>query len=356
MADRNTAESNVNPDFTKRVTIRDIAQAVGVSHTTVSMALSNHPRISEKRRKEIRAKAEEMGYVPDPMLKSLMRYRSTKSTRPVTAAIAWLNLWDDPDLLRKHKEFDLWWQGASEAAHRWGYRIDEFVTKGLSGERLTNILKTRNIHGVLIPPYRDPPTINLADIPWEDFTVMQLGRHANQYRMHYVTSSQAANTVMAFDNIRARGYKRIGFVSAEVLKSRMFGAGFYWTQHYLPRKERLTMLELDPVDRRKQITQLSKWIEKEKPDAILTDFALLLQELTELDYCVPDDIAVATTSIHDTPITAGIDQNPKEIGRMGFIALASMINDHEYGIPNIQHEILVGGTWVDGDTLPGLIE
>ena len=181
---------------------------------------------------------------------------------------------------------------------------------------------------------------------------MQMGRHVNQYRMHFVTSSQAGNTVLAFDHIRKLGYKRIGFATNQVLKSRMFGAGFYWTQHYLPRKERVSMLEVDPRDPEKQKNQLHKWIKKEQPDAILTDFNLLQKKLSELGYCVPEDIALATTSIHDTPITAGIDQNPEEIGRMGFIALASMINDHEHGIPNIQHEILVGGTWVDGDTLP----
>jgi hypothetical protein len=38
----------------KRVTIYDIADKVGVSQTTVALALRNHPRISESRRKQIK--------------------------------------------------------------------------------------------------------------------------------------------------------------------------------------------------------------------------------------------------------------------------------------------------------------
>ncbi len=347
------AENNTNSnDPERRVTLRDIADEVGMSHVTVSLALRNDPKISEKTRLKIKKIADEMGYRPDPMLKSLARYRHTNKTKSADAVVAWINLWAEPDKLRTYHEFDLWWKGASEAAHRMGYRIDEFVTKGMSGKRLATILKTRNIRGVLIPPYPDPPTIDLSEIPWDDFTVIQFGRHGNQPLLHFVTSSQASNTVMAFDRIREKGYKRIGFVSGQVTKNRMFGAGFYWTQQYIPQKERLSILALETSSVVEQEAALNKWIQKEKPDAILTDFPQLPQLLDELGYRVPEDLGLATTSIHDTPIDAGIDQNPEEIGRMGFITLVSMMNDYEHGVPDIQHEILVGGKWIDGNMLP----
>lgn len=349
---KNDSNKTHKPKDGLRITLRDIAEEVGMSHVTVSLALRNDPKISEKTRKKIQQTAEKMGYRPDPMLKSLARYRHSSKTGPADAVVAWINLWEDPEKLRSYKEFDLWWKGASEAAARLGYRIDEFIVKGMSAKRLATILKTRNIRGILLPPYPEPPTTDLNGIPWEDFTVIQFGRHDNQPPLHFVTSSQASNTVMAFDRIREKGYKRIGFVSGQVHKTRMFGAGFYWTQQYIPRKERLSMLVLDTNSSVEQKAQLDTWIKKEKPDAILTDMPALPQMLDEMDYRVPEDIGLATTSIHDTPIDAGIDQNPKEIGRMGFITLVSMMNDYENGVPDIQHEILVGGTWVDGSMLP----
>ncbi len=49
----------------RRVTIKDIAQQLGVSHATVSRGLNDSPRISESTKQRIRACASELGYVPD---------------------------------------------------------------------------------------------------------------------------------------------------------------------------------------------------------------------------------------------------------------------------------------------------
>jgi LacI family transcriptional regulator len=63
----------------KRVTVYDIAEKLGVSHVTVSLALRNHPSISEKRRVQVRKLADEMGYAPDPHLAALAAYRRTNA-------------------------------------------------------------------------------------------------------------------------------------------------------------------------------------------------------------------------------------------------------------------------------------
>jgi urease gamma subunit len=67
---------------------------------------------------------------------------------------------------------------------------------------------------------------------------------------------------------------------------------------------------------------------------------------------VPEDIALAATTILDTNVNAGIDQHPEEIGRVGFLMLNSLINDGSRGIPKIFRQILVEGSWVDGSSLP----
>jgi len=84
-----------------RVSLRDVARAVGVSHMAVSLALRDDPRVSEARRREIRAKAEQLGYRPDPMLSSLAAYRNTRRSTTVRATVAWLNQWADPRALRR---------------------------------------------------------------------------------------------------------------------------------------------------------------------------------------------------------------------------------------------------------------
>ena len=62
-----------------------------------------------------------MGYVRDPHLAALAAYRRAMSPVQVHSAIAWINHWEQPERLRKHREFDLYWRGAAEAAKKLGY-------------------------------------------------------------------------------------------------------------------------------------------------------------------------------------------------------------------------------------------
>ncbi|WP_322799176.1 LacI family DNA-binding transcriptional regulator [Thermoflexus sp.] len=59
-----------------RVTIKDIARAVGVSHTTVSRALRDSEEINPETRARIRAVAESMGYRPNPVARALQGRRT----------------------------------------------------------------------------------------------------------------------------------------------------------------------------------------------------------------------------------------------------------------------------------------
>ncbi|MGV2787463.1 LacI family DNA-binding transcriptional regulator, partial [Clostridium perfringens] len=47
------------------VTIKDVAKRAGVSPSTVSRVLSNHPRISRETSRKVKEIMEEMGYHPN---------------------------------------------------------------------------------------------------------------------------------------------------------------------------------------------------------------------------------------------------------------------------------------------------
>ena len=63
-------------DMKKNVRLQDIADALGVSRNTVSLALRDSPRISTARRKAIADTAEAMGYRPHHAARQLARRRS----------------------------------------------------------------------------------------------------------------------------------------------------------------------------------------------------------------------------------------------------------------------------------------
>jgi DNA-binding LacI/PurR family transcriptional regulator len=91
------------------ITIKDIARAAGVSHTTVSRALHDHPAISAETVAEIKRLATRMGYVPSATARGL----KTRRTRALGVIVSHI---DDP-----------FWsevlQGIDEVLHPAGYSL-----------------------------------------------------------------------------------------------------------------------------------------------------------------------------------------------------------------------------------------
>jgi len=285
----------------RRITMTDIGNEIGVSHATVSLALRNHPRISHAMRKQVQDKALEMGYQPDPMLSILARYRHGRTESNVQAAIAWINCWPNPKELRSFREFDGYWQGASEAAQKFGYRLEEFVVdKNMPMNRLEKILITRNIKGILLPPHRGTP--DWKDFNWNHFSVVRLGRTVQRPEMHVVTADQTANTMLAVRKILEKGYQRIGYVGEKV-PIRIFSAGFMQVQLELPQRQRIPPLLLTPgAPENSQL--LIKWIKKHKPQVVIADMGDVPKMLRAAGLCIPQDLGLVGLSQLDGNIRA----------------------------------------------------
>jgi DNA-binding LacI/PurR family transcriptional regulator len=117
--------------------------------------------------------------------------------------------------------------------------------------------------------------------------------------------------------------------------------------HLLPRVRRFTVET--PGEEAKN---LRRWLKQHQPDAILTTQPYLPQLLRDLGYRIPEDIAVAGTSVCDIPVDAGIDQRSIEIGRIAMQMLIKQINVGEQGTPSNPCRILVESHWQDGQSLP----
>lgn len=340
-----------------RISMRDIARQLGVSHATVSLALSGHPRISNTMRAKVLKTAERMGYQPDPMLIALSNYRKEKSTQPCQATIAWINAWQDAEDLVRHGEFDRYRMGASEAAGKHGYRLEEFrIDWKITPRRLHQDLSKRGVRGILLPP-RDLrlPQPDWEDFPWTKYSVVRYGRTLQEPRSHLVSSDHVANATMAFEEILKRGYRRIGFVTNGKdlrMSGHLFVGGFLTALRMVRESERLPVFTLDDYPEVKQKPALAEWLRQHKPDAIFTSVAEIPSMLESLGVKVPDDVALASTTVIDSTIDAGIDPNPEEIGRAGFLMLNSLLNERARGVPRISHQIQVEGSWVDGASLP----
>jgi DNA-binding LacI/PurR family transcriptional regulator len=343
-----------NPSPNPRPSLRDIALALGISHVAVSLALRDSPRVSVARRAEVKAMADKLGYRPDPMLASLVAYRQSKRPAEIRSCLGWINQWEQPEALRSYKEFDHYWLGASEAAEKLGYRLEEFRwPKGKSGKRLQTILQTRGVRGLLIPPHRDG--MELADFDWDQFSLVRFGASV-PLRAHTVTSDQAHCSRLAYEKAHELGYRRIGYVSDERFEKNTrghFREGYLNAQEELaPRRQHLDTLMFGANPRAQQ-AELLTWLQRQKPDALITTTPPLRSLVIGLGLRIPEDIAVATTSVLDGNFDTGSDQNSHEIGRVAVSTLASLILENQRGLPVYQRRILVEGRWVDGASMPG---
>ena len=333
-------------------TQKELAKALGMAQSTVSMALRGHPSITGRTREQVLEAAAAMGYRPNPTGTALAHLRQTSTVAPVQASLAWINGWSEPEKLRSYREFDLYWEGAAQEAMEHGYRLDEFVVGAdLPLPRLERILRARNVRGLLVPP--GPMPAGWEGFDWGGFSVVRLSHlpDPGEFAPCAVVGDQTSNALVAVRNISRKGYRRIGFAGNSDAR-RGFAAGFLWGQQELPEVLRvppLLMASDDPVEWERHFRE---WFQMYRPDAVLTDIPEVPAALSRLDVSVPDEVGVAALGILDCPVTAGIDQNSREIGRSAVQMLHALIKDGALGLPRIHRELLVKGTWVDGDSLP----
>jgi autotransporter-associated beta strand protein len=208
------------------------------------MALRDHHTISRKRREQVQRAAKEMGYRPDPFLSSLAVYRRKNSPVKFQSTIAWINHWEQPEHLRKLREFDAYWRGAKDAAERFGYLLDEIRwSADCSAKRFEKILLTRGIRGVLIPPHLTKP--DWGNLDWNKFSIVRFGMSVSNPDSNLVTANQFRAVTMAGNKIYQYGYRRIGLVVGKGLDENVganFLGGFSWTQDLLGLKPALPSL------------------------------------------------------------------------------------------------------------------
>ena len=358
MVDRMKSRSSKPSPATRRVTLRDIAREVGVSHVTVSLALRNDPSISIARRAQVKKVARALGYRPDPMLASLASYR--QGTRPVQfqSVIAWLNRWNEPDGLRRFREFDAYWRGAEAEADRLGYRLEHIPWPAdMPARRIEQILNTRNVQGVLIPPCNQD--LDWRGVDWTRYSLIRLGMSVSHPEAHIVTTDHFREMQMAIERMLELGYHRIGLVVDSHFDRRLgmpLSASFLAAQQLLRIREIVPPLLFkdSPADAAypECLRALRQWLRVNRPDAIMTAVVQLPDMLRELGVHVPRDVAIAGTSVTDVPVTAGINQESVEVGRMAVQMLVAQMRVNERGKPRTPCRILVEGRWQDGASMP----
>lgn len=353
----------------RRVTLADIAKADGTHVTTVSLALRNSQRLPESTRQRIQDLARKMGYTPDPMMRALVSYRESTRERINPQVIAYITNWTTRWGWREvtaHPEF---YEGAREAAEELGYTLEHFWMRepGLTHGRLSRILDTRGISGVIIASHVRDIDDNLR-FDWEHFAAVKIDYFPHQPAVHNVTNNQASVVRLAVRKAYEYGYRRIGFVMHrgwDHSVDRMWSAGYLVEQEQFAPQDRIPMLiypEPEPIeawfnegkgDVQPRRNSFENWLRTYQPEVIISRGAFILERLAEMNLKIPEDIAFADLFIEDeSGLTAGVRQNHRAVGAIAVQTLAGQLTQNRRGIPRIPTTTFVEGAWVDGATMP----
>ncbi|MCQ2540176.1 MAG: LacI family transcriptional regulator [Acetatifactor sp.] len=142
------------------VSMRDIANACGVSVATVSKALNDHSDIGEETKARIREKAKEMGYLPNAMARAL------KTNRTFNIGV----MFEDAEGSGlTYDYFSYMLDHFKRTVESKGYDITFLNNKSNSRMSYLEHCRYRNFDGVFIPctDFYDPQVLELvrSDIP-----------------------------------------------------------------------------------------------------------------------------------------------------------------------------------------------
>ena len=337
--------------MTHRITLRDVARLAGCHYSTVSLALRHHPRIAAATRERIKAAARQLGYTPDAMLTALAAYRRPRATSPHRPVIAWLTNHRTRDGWREYTRCNVdYFEGASSRSSERGYRLEPFwlAESGMTGRRMGEILSTRGISGILLPPQEEVCTI---DFDWANFATVTFGHTLLRPRLHLVASHEYRTMGILFGELKRRDYRHIGLVALREHDARV---DHNWLADYrieyisLEQSRKLPPLIVD----RWSDEEFLKWVERYKPEVIVTRLPEVLACLRREGYRVPEDIGVAFHSLGEaTEGFSGIKKNSFQIGVVAVDVLVDMLHRNERGLPAYPQMIMIEGSLVEGPTL-----
>jgi LacI family transcriptional regulator len=348
------------PSPYRPVTLRDIAEALGVHPSTVSLALRSHPSIPEATRVRVQSQAEALGYRPDPMLRSLLAYSSRNRMERTGAVLALVILYQDFETWKLGAASQRYLEGIQRKADQLGYTVEIFCPAVLAkeGKELDRILRARGIRGViLISPVHE--TISHV-LDWRHYATVKIGYAMEVPQVHRVLHHFRFAVRTAVAELRRRGYKRFGLAYSPLHEKRLedgWTGGFLIEQYKAAKDEAFFFYQQQFPDGamydKSEYEAFKKWFEKHRPEVILSSLGWAPRYLWQkLKLQFPEQVGFVDLA---WPVErrsfAGIDERLEHVGAAAVEQVASMLHNCEYGLPELPKTIVLGGRWVEGNSV-----
>lgn len=331
--------------------MKEVALAAGVARSTVSLALRNDRSIPPATRSRIFAAAEKLGYKTNPLVAALMTSLHARRSRQRHTVLAYVTT--DPEFApwRSFRMFIEMHEGAKARAEELGYRLDEFALRapGMTPKRYLHMLRSRGILGLLIAPL--PHGERSIELDFTDLAVMGIDMSVASPPIERVSNDHFQSALLAAQQCRALGYKRVGFILSRAVSERLENrwlAGCWFDLQHTPAPQRVEPLL--PEDTADIIGAIPEWYAREKPDVVV---------MSELDphghYPLPPKVGMVSLSLEEPSLgrVAGIFQDNRRMGAIAIEHLVARLERCEFGTDDRGRLHLVAGKWVPGPSAPG---
>jgi DNA-binding LacI/PurR family transcriptional regulator len=309
----------------RRVGIKDVAEAAGVSITTVSHALSGKGRLTDETRERVRRVATDLGYTPHPVAQSLASGRTgmiaTVVSLPGNAPIAFTQIDYYVALMN----------GATRTAVGRGYAL--VVAPSTAGPETWGRLPLDGV--IVIDPADGDPTMPMLRARGAPIVFVGRDPHGEPGDL-VVENDRVAATRSVLDHLVHAGASRVGLIGLRTFESFSEDAVDAYREWCAARGQPSIVHEVD-ADSTATTEQFAAGAAAflargDRPDAVFCLYERqaveLLATARERGIDVPDDLLVATiaelglaTSSHPGITTLELNQE-----RLGEVAASVLID------------------------------
>jgi LacI family transcriptional regulator len=339
-------------------TLNDIARATQLSVMTVSRCMRNDPRHSAATRKRVHDMAKRMGYVPNPLVSTLMaqlRQNHAKADGSVIALIGFYPRF----VLSVSSTWRRFESGIRARAAQLGFGCEWFALNDYPEARglahLRKILRTRGINAGIIFPLPAPAYQLRLDS--SGLALASLGFSLDQPRVHRVSHHHYTGLHRGIAEAKARGYRRIAlalpsnydenvdhqWLAALAVEPCRAGSAPADFAYLCPSQTDTTNLAVRDG--------FLTWVRATQPDLIFGLHPFSVWWETHLRDA-PEKIDFASLDYSpDTPHLAGIDQMSENIGASAVDVVVAQLHRNETGVPAYQKILHVESHWRAGASI-----
>ncbi len=333
----------------RAITLKDIAQQLGLNKSTVSRALRDHPDVSRKTKDEVKSLAQKLKYKPNAVASSL-RHKKSNVIGLLVPQISYFFL---PSVI----------QGIEEVVHKNGYNLLILQSNESYEREVENldILIANNVEGILASVSRETKDFShFKDVIEMDVPIVFYDRVVKDLDTDLVLLDDTSAAYNAVLHLIDKGKKRIAICTGNtnllISRNRLEGFKMAHKNRGISFFEEYIVSSEWPEEAKSKTMSLLEL--PEPPDAIfaISDLNLsgVMQAIYAKNLVVPKDISVVAfceepfRNMYHPSITA-IQPKGMEIGRTSAEILfqrikTSLYTESDPRVIYLDGDLVIGGS------------